>query len=541
MTSGGSGSQVPDLAENLLRRAVLGDMLRRQAARQSDKPAVIVRRADGDRRVVTYRELDRYSNRVARGLAGLGVGRGDRVAVMSRNTWEYVGVYYGTLKQGAVITPLNPSYTPAEVARQIDHVEPAAVVVGAGLAEAARQGVGRAQTGSTLVMIGDQPQDRERSLTEILEGVSDRMPPALVEETDLAMVMYTSGTESLPKGIMVTHRAMMISTTPSWSYEGYVEADDVFLLLAPVYTMAGTGTVTNLISMGATLVMVPSTRPGHVLGAIEAERVTNTSQTPTFYLRMAGHPDFATRDLSSLRQAHVYGGPIPFGVVSELARRAPQAVWATYWGQSEMSQLGVIGFFRTPSEVPERDSRWIGRPAPHVEVRVVDETGNDAEVGELWCRSPGVMTGYFRNPESTAAVLADGWLRTGDQVRTDGKGNLFFHDRIKDMIKTGGMNVSSAEVEGILRSHPAVGEAAVVGVFHPEWIEAVTAAVVLRPSCSATEQELIDHCRERLAGYKTPKRVEFLTGLPIDPQGKIRKRRLREMLGDRRQPRLRGD
>lgn len=529
------------LAQNRLRRAVLGDMLVRQAARHPDKPAVIMRPGDGSRRVVTYRELDRHSNRVAHGLADLGVGRGDRVAVMSRNTPEFVGVYYGILKQGAVFTPLNPSYTPVEVARQVDHVRPKVVMVGPRTADDARAGLCRAQAGTRMVVMGDRPQAGELGLTEMTAEASERMPEALVEETDPAMVMYTSGTESRPKGIMVTHRAMMISTTPSWSYEGYVEATDVFLLLAPVYTMAGTGTVTNLISMGGTLVMVSSPDPAEALDAIESERVTNTSQTPTFYLRMARHPDFSATDLSSLRQVHVYGGPIPFGVVSELSRHAPRVVWATYWGQSELSQLGVIGFFRTPADVPGRDPRWIGRPAPHVEVRVVDSSGADAEEGELWCRSPGVMVGYHRNPEATAAALDGGWLHTGDLVRRDRDGNLFFCDRLKDMIKTGGMNVSSAEVEEIVAGHPAVATAAVVGVRHPEWTEAVTAAVVREEGRSVTEAELIDYCRARLSGYKTPKRVEFLTELPIDPQGKVLKRRLREILGDRRNAPLRGD
>ena len=541
MTARDPAEVSPALAENLLRRAVLGDMLRRQAARQPDKPAVIAGAEDGSRGVITYRELDRYSNRVVHGLASLGVERGDRVGVMSRNTPEYVGIYYGILKLGAVFTPLNPFYTPAEVTRQVDHAEPRVLVMGRGVAEQARMGVTRANSKVHLVVMGDRPRVGELSLTSIMADASDRMPQVLLDDSDLSMVMYTSGTESLPKGIMVTHRAMMISTTPSWSYERYVQDDDIFLLLAPVYTMAGTGTVTNLISMGATIVMIPSADPGQALGAIEAEGVTNTSQTPTFYLRMAGHPDFANRNLSSLRQAHVYGGPIPFEVVSKLQRRAPDVMWATYWGQSELSQLGVIGFFRKPSEVPGCDPRWIGRPAPHVEVRVTDPTGADAEVGELWCRSPGVMVGYYRNPDATARVLRDGWLRTGDVVRADGKGNLFFHDRLKDMIKTGGMNVSSAEVEEVVRSHPAVGEAAVVGIWHPEWVEAVVAVVVLRAECSVTESELIDYCRARLAGYKTPKRVEFFTDLPIDPQGKIRKRRLREMLGDQRRTCPRGD
>ena len=536
-----SAAEGSTLAENLLRRAALGDMLRRQAARQGDKPAVIARSDRGSRQVVSYRQLDRYSNRVAHGLARLGVDRGDRVAVMSRNTSQFVGLYYGVLKLGAAFTPVNPHYTPSEVARQVEHSTPRVVIAGPGLTGQARKGIRRLTTECRLVVTEEEPRPGEIGLTGMLAGVSDRMPEAWVEESDLAMVMYTSGTESLPKGVMVTHRAMMIATTPSWVYEGYVNASDVFLLLAPVYTMAGAGTVANLISVGATLVMIPHTEAGAVLEAIETEGVTNTSQTPTFYQRMIRHSDFSARDLSSLRQAHVYGGPIPFESVCRLRKRAPDVMWATYWGQSEMSQLGVIGFFRDPSEVPGQDPRWIGKAAPHVEVRVVDSQGADAEVGELLCRSPGIMVGYYRNPESTRSVLADGWLHTGDLVRLDGVGNLFFYDRLKDMIKTGGMNVSSAEVEEVVRSHQAVAEAAVVGVFHPEWTEAVTAAVVLREEFRVTEEELIDHCRRRLAGYKTPKRVEFVSKLPLDPQGKVRKRRLREMLGDRQFPFPRGD
>jgi acyl-CoA synthetase (AMP-forming)/AMP-acid ligase II len=522
------------LTENLLRRAVLGDMLRRQAARQGDKAAVIARSEDGSRQVISYRELDRYSNRMAHVLSRLGVRRGERVAVMSKNTAEYVGAYYGILKLGAVFTPLNPSYTSKEVARQVDHCTPRVVLAGPGMEEWVHQGVSQANTAPQVVVMDQVPGSGEISLAEMLEAAPHGMPNALVEESDLAMVMYTSGTENVPKGVMVTHRAMMISTTPSWIYEGYVEASDVFLLLAPVYTMAGTGTVTNLISVGATMIMIPRTEAAAVLETIELEGVTNTSQTPTFYHRMIRHPDFSIRDLSSLRQAHVYGGPIPFDAVRRLQAKAPGVMWATYWGQSELSQLGVMGFFGDPSEVPDRDPRWIGKAAPHVEVRVVDSDGAEAEVGELLCRSPSVMVGYYRNREATAAVLHGGWLHTGDLVRLDSDGNLFFYDRVKDMIKTGGMNVSSAEVEEVVRSHPAVAEASVVGVYHPEWIEAVTAAVVMAPRSKVTETELIEFCRRRLAGYKTPKRVEFVSELPIDPQGKVRKRRLREMLGDDR-------
>ena len=199
---------------------------------------------------------------MAHGLARLEVGRGDRVALMSHNVPEAVGVYYGVLKQSSVFTSLNPSYTPAEVALQVEHSTPRVVIAGPGMAERARAGVAGTRDKPRLVVMDGTPQPGEIGFSEMLNGVSGEMSEALVEENDLAMVMYTSGTESVPKGVMVTHRAMMISTTPSWSYERYVETTDVFLLLAPVYTMAGTGAVTNLISMGATLVMIPRTEPG---------------------------------------------------------------------------------------------------------------------------------------------------------------------------------------------------------------------------------------------------------------------------------------
>ena len=189
-----------DLVENLMRRAALGDMVRRQAARQGDKPAIIARSGSESRRVITYRDLDRFSNRVAHGLARMGVGRGDRVALMSHNMAEAVGIYYGILKQGAVFTSLNPSYTPAEVERQVDHSNPRVVIAGPGMAERARAGV----AGARLVVMDGTPQPGEIGLSEMLDGVPDEIPGALVEENDLAMVMYTSGTESVPKGVMVT-------------------------------------------------------------------------------------------------------------------------------------------------------------------------------------------------------------------------------------------------------------------------------------------------------------------------------------------------
>lgn len=205
----------------------------------------------------------------------------------------------------------------------------------------------------------------------------------------------------------------------------------------------------------------------------------------------------------------------------------PGAIWGTYWGQSELTQLGSVGWFKRLEDIPDQDPTWIGKPVGHLEVRVVDPLGNDADSGEMWCRTPSVMAGYFRDPERTAQVLADGWVHTGDIVRRDAEGNLFFLDRSKDMIKSGGLNVSSQEVERALQAHPEVERAAVVGLPDAYWSEVVTAFVVLRAGSTTTGEDLQRHCRGEMASYKVPKAVHVMSELPTDPQGKLLKRELR--------------
>jgi acyl-CoA synthetase (AMP-forming)/AMP-acid ligase II len=209
------------------------------------------------------------------------------------------------------------------------------------------------------------------------------------------------------------------------------------------------------------------------------------------------------------------------------AKVAPELEWVTLWSQSELTQTPTIGRFRSLADVPGHDPSWIGRPTAQLEVRVVDADGNDALEGEIICRSPGVMRGYYKNPEKTAETLRDGWLHTGDNVRIDADGNLYFLDRQKDMIKTGGLNVSSVEVERALYTHPAVLEVAVVGVADDYWSQVVTAFVVLRPGERADPGDLQVHCRQTLAAFKVPKQVHLVDSLPKDTQGKILKRELR--------------
>jgi len=508
----------PD-SENQLRRAVICDMLRRNARRQPSKPAIIERNADGSRREVTYRELNNYVNMLARKWTDEGLETRSVVAGVGKNGIDLIAAYFATMKCGASFTMLNHAHTQDELRYQLGHAQPS-IVVARNSAQSAIEELLVGPSAPRFVVLHDALETSRSDVFAELDTV--------IEDEWTAAIVYTSGTESHPKGVELTHRNFMIATTPAWSYEGYLRTSDRFLLLAPIHTMAGIGTVTNAMSIGATLVVLDTTDAEVVLATIEEERISNMSQTPTFYRRMVESPRFAQTDLSSLEQCHTYGGLNQVSVFESLVAKVPGLWWATYWGQSELSQLGSIGWFRSLSDIPGGDLRWIGVPTPHLEVRVVDEEFNDVEVGEMIVRSPAVMKGYRDNPERTADTLRGGWLHTGDIVRCDAEMNLFFYDRKKDVIKTGGMNVSSLEVEQAILEVDGVLEVAVFGCPDDVWSEAVVACVVQKSGATLDPGAVIAHCKSRLSGYKVPKRVHLAESLPKDLQGKIRKRVLRD-------------
>jgi acyl-CoA synthetase (AMP-forming)/AMP-acid ligase II len=511
---------VPELAaqhRSPLGRLTIGDQLRRHARTRPDKVAFVAYAADGGRTELTYAQLDRRANRCAHLFAALGVGRGGRVASMAPNGVDVVAAYYGALKLGAAFTGLNPLHRAAEVGHQLEHSGATLV-----LADAARAATVEPvlPAGVTLLRYGDE-------LDERLAGRPDTEPDAELDENDVALIVYTSGTEAAPKGVLIPHRNYLASTTPAWSWGLDTGPDDTWLFVMPFHTIAGLGSMTSLTVMGATLVLPATADPAGALPMIHRERVSVIAQTPTFYLALARQPGFGPDTVGQVRRCMTYGGQIPAPVIEAWAAAAPEVAWGTYWGQSELSQLGTVGSFRTLDDVPDRDPSWIGKPVTHLEVRVVDADGRDAEVGELICRSPSVMLGYLDDPERTAEAFRGGWLHTGDIVRIDAEGNLFFADRLKDMIKTGGMNVSSQEVERVLHDHPGVLRAAVVGLPDPYWSEAVTAFVIPRDGVTLDPDQVIAYGKTELAGYKVPKSVHIVDELPVDAQGKILKRKLR--------------
>jgi acyl-CoA synthetase (AMP-forming)/AMP-acid ligase II len=366
---------------------------------------------------------------------------------------------------------------------------------------------------------------------ELLAAGDPEEPDCDVSEADLAFVVYTSGTEAAPKGVMITHRNYLISTAPAWGWGLRTGTDDVWLYVMPFHTIAGIGSMTSLLMMGATLVLPATVEAGASLRMIRDEGITVIAQTPTFYIGLADHESFGADTVSTVQRCMTYGGQVSPHAIKAWSDAAPGITWGTYWGQSELAQLGSVGWFRTLDDIPDGDPTWIGKPVSHLEVRVVGADGEDAETGELLCRTPSVMQGYFKDPERTAEVMRDGWVHTGDIVRQDAEGNLFFLDRLKDMIKTGGLNVSSQEVERALQAHPDVVRAAVVGLPDDYWSEAVTAFVVLRSGAGVGADALIEHCKASMAGYKVPKAVHLVDELPVDPQGKLLKRELRRVHG----------
>lgn len=508
---------MPELAPHhrtLLGRATIGDQLRRHARTQPRKPAIVAYDLAGNRTETTYGDLDARANRFAALFASRGIGRGGRIASMARNGVDVVAAYYGALKIGAAFTGVNPLYREAEVAHQLRHSGAALVLTeDAFTAVVDPAGVDRLTYGPEL--------------DELLAGQPTDEPDVELDENDVALIVYTSGTEAEPKGVLIPHRNYLASTAPAWGWGLQTGPADTWLFVMPFHTIAGLGSMTSLTLMGATLVLPATADPATALRIIGREGVTVIAQTPTFYIGLSTQDGFGRDTVGQVRRCMTYGGQIPPHVIDTWAAAAPDVMWGTYWGQSELSQLGTVGFFRTLADVPGADPTWIGKPVTHLEIRVVDAEDDDAEIGELICRTPSAMLGYLDDPERTAAAFRDGWVRTGDIVRIDAEGNLFFHDRLKDMIKSGGMNVSSQEVERVVHTHPAVERAAVVGMPDPYWSEAVTAFVVLRAGHRLTQDELIEHCRGELAAYKVPKAVHLVDELPTDPQGKILKRRLR--------------
>jgi fatty-acyl-CoA synthase len=507
-------------------RFTIGDALVRTARRYPERTAFVFRDAQ-----LTFRELNERASRFANAMAGLGVSKGDRVALISHNCLQYLICLFGLSKMGVVFTPLNFMLKAEEIRFIINHSETKVFIVEDSLVDEVKPIVGEMPSVkhySYIKLTGKPAPDKWLDIDELYsEKYPETEPEVEIDQNDPFALMYTSGTEAAPKGVLLSH-LNYYSAIMSLTYDFEMgKHDTVSLMAIPAYHVAGMDSMLSSVINGNKTIMMYAPDLLGMLEIIQKERVSGIALPPTVWGGLLQWPDIKKYDFSSLEGCISFGGFTPQPVMEQWAKLAPDVKFRNYYGLTEITSLGTT---LQPEDVM-RKTESIGKPCTNVALRIVDDEDKDVkvgEVGEIVARSPGVMLGYYKEEEKTREAFRSGWLHTGDLARMDEEGYFYFVDRKKDMVKSGAENVSSQEVEGVLYRHPKLAEAAVIGLPHPYWMEAVTAVVVPKKGVEVTEEEIIQHCKSQLAGYKVPKKVLFLDELPKNPSGKILKRELRE-------------
>ncbi len=485
------------------------------ARTRPDHPAVV----DGATgRSLTYAELADQIRRVAAGLASQGLGRGDVLAILAPNSPEWLVACHGAITAGGVVSGLNPLWSADELAEQLRDSRARFLVTVSPLLPTAHLAVERAAVGTRLVLL-DAPAEaaaREAIALTDLAACAGAPPDVRIDPAvDLALLPYSSGTTGMAKGVMLTHSACVANVLQTLAALR-AGPDDRTLAVAPFFHAVGWGVIANCaLRSGATIVTLPRFEVAAFLGAIQEHRITQTVVVPPVILALARHPAVADHDLSSLDWIACGAAPLDADLQRECADRL---------GVPIVQGFGMTEAVATIAANPV-DAAVVagscGRLVPGVQARI------DPETGELWIRSPALMSGYLGRPDATAdTVDSEGWLRTGDIARFDEDGVLFVVDRLKELIKVKAYQVAPAELEGILRTHPAVADAAVVGIPDERAGEVPRAFVVARTA--VTPHELVAHVAARVAVYKQIRDVVFVDTIPVSPSGKILRRLLRD-------------
>ncbi|MFZ5643607.1 MAG: class I adenylate-forming enzyme family protein [Bacillota bacterium] len=497
---------------------VLGDILERGALVYPDREAMVFKNTR-----LTYRELNDRVNRLANYLLSLNLAGSKHVAVLAENCHQYAEVYFAAAKAGHVTVPLNYRLSTREMAEIITDAEVKVLFFGKSFASQA--GELAEKSGFNSVICFDDRQEGCRYYEELLEGFPGTNPGIEVDENQMAILMYTGGTTGRPKGVMLSHRNLMTTT-----YDNVMlcnldkESSTCFIL--PFFHIAWWPVPTVLFAGGKVVVLE---RPDltEILRLIQDEKCRHINSVPTIYNWLLMHPELEKYDLSSLKMMSYAGSPIAPELLKKLISKFGDIFYQGY-GLTEAAPtltnlLPEDHIVEGPPELTRR-LKSCGRQSNFPRVRVVTADGRDVrpkEVGEIIARGKNVMLGYWKNPEQTAKTIRNGWLHTGDMGTVDEDGYIYLVDRKNDMIITGGENVYPREVEDVLYEHPAVMEATVFGVPDHKWGESVKAVVVLKAGMDAGEDELIQFCKARLAGYKCPKSVEFRGSVPKSLVGKI--------------------
>ena len=517
------------LADNLIHRVNVGDSLTRTARRRPGNVAVV----DGQRSW-TYAELDAWVNRIAHALVRNGYGRGDALALASGNSAEFLAVYYACAKLGVVCVPINLGWRAQEAGYVLDHSEARGLAVETQLAAAMAEAVRDTPAIRDVIVLpglGGEDVDfgdaEVRALDALIESAPDSPVEVYVADRDPLTYLYTSGTTSFPKGVVGNHTAIYLESMTMCLEAQFVD-DDVFVAMMPMFHTAQLNChCTSAVMVGATLRVERTFDPQRLLETIERHRVTQIFGLPMMYRAMLDHPAMEKADVSSLRRALYAMAPMPEALMRRCVERFDCGFYLLF-GQTEMSPTTTL--FRPEHQLTHNGAA--GTPVVNVEVAIMDDDGrllSQGEQGHIVYRGPHTMTDYLKNPEATAEAFVHGWFHSGDVGEFDADGLLWFKDRSKDVIKTGGENVASIEVEkAVYAASPDVLEVVVVGLPHKHWTEAITAIVVPVEGATIDEAALIEKVKTLIDPYKAPKAVIVVDFLPKTSTGKIQKNVVRQ-------------
>ena len=511
-----------------IRRQTLSDLLHRTAARLPHKPGIVC----GDT-AWTWAQFDALVSRLAAGLHGQGVAKGEHVGVLARNSHGFAALRFALARLGAVLVPVNFMLNADEAAYILRHAGVKLLAVDSGLHALGRDAAGRDTAITRFLWLPSEdpstcaPDCLDFNALAATDLALQPCPEPEFNSHHLLQIVYTSGTESLPKGAMLTHGAV-IDQYVSCIIEGEMAEADTVLHALPLYHCAQLDVFLGpSVYLGSTSIITSKPTPENLLPLIARHQINQFFLPPTVWIALLRSPLFTQHDLSSLRKGYYGASIMPVAVMRELLERIPQMRLWNFYGQTEIAPLATV----LKPEDQLRKPGSAGRPAINVETRVVDDAMADVavgQIGEIVHRSPQLLLGYFHDLERTNAAFEGGWFHSGDLATIDAEGYITVVDRKKDMIKTGGENVASREVEEALYRLAGVSEVAVIGLPHPRWIEAVTAVVVQKPDAALDQAQVIAHCAAQLAHFKTPKGVVFVDALPKNPSGKLLKRELRQ-------------